>query len=358
MITIAVSGINAMDNPGPGTGIIRALKESPLDVRTIGLAYDSMEPGVYMDHLVDKTYLMPYPSGGMETFTDRIRYIHSVEKLDVIISALDAELPVYMNIESELAQLGIRMLIPDRKMFDLRDKTRLSELASEIGVKCPAYVACSSRGDLVKALKKIGFPCMVKGPFYEAFKAESIGEAEALFEKISYKWGYPIIVQEFIRGREYDLVGCGDGEGGNLGLFAMKKMTTTSLGKVWNAVSISNKRLTDAAEKLLTRLSWRGGFEFEALMEEKSRDIYLLEINPRFPAWVYMAAACGVNLPERMVRFLMKMPYERGSNYKSGKIMIRYTHEIVKDISDFEQISSFGELEYNPVRVEQHKEAA
>lgn len=358
MITIAVSGINAMDNPGPGTGIIRALKESTLNVRTVGLAYDSMEPGVYMDHLVDKAYLMPYPSGGMDAFMERVRYIHSVEKLDMIISALDAELPVYMNIEPELARLGIRMLIPGRKMYDMRDKTRLSELAEEIGVKCPPYEACSSRGDLVNALEKIGFPCMVKGPFYEAFKAESMGQAEALFDKIAYKWGYPIIVQKFVKGREFDVVGCGDGAGGNLGMFAMKKMTTTSLGKVWNAVSISNKRLTDAAEKLLARLSWRGGFEMEVLMEDETRDIYLLEVNPRFPAWVYMAAACGVNLPERMVRFSMNMPYESHSNYKSGKIMVRYTHETVRDISDFEKITSFGELEYNPVRIEQSKEAA
>lgn len=358
MINIAVSGINAMDNPGPGAGIIRALKESPLDVRTIGLAYDSMEPGIYMDHIVDKSYLMPYPSVAREVFFERLRYIHSVERLDMIISALDAELPVYMNLESDLNALGIQMLIPSRQMFERRNKSRLKELAGDIGVKCPKYIVCNSRNALDKAVKKIGFPCMIKGPFYEAFKAGSSWEAGEHFQKIVCKWGYPVIVQQYVYGQEYDVVGCGDGNGGDLGLFAMKKMTTTSLGKVWNAVSVADTRLLNAAKKLVDRLSWRGGFELEVLVEEKTRDIVLLEVNPRFPAWVYMAAACGINLPERMVRFLAEMPYESHSNYQSGKIMIRYTNEVIKDISDFEQAASLGELENRPVFREERKEAA
>jgi len=347
MITVAVSGINAMDNPGPGVGIIRALKESALNVRTIGLAFDSMEPGIYLDHLIDKSYIMPYPSGEVKSFINRIQDIHSREKLDVIISTLDAELPVYMDIELTLRQWGIQMLIPSKKMFNLRNKTKLEDISKAINILTPEYISCSSYGDLVKATQTIGFPCMIKGPFYEAFKANSMGEADNYFNKLTEKWGFPIIAQKFVKGQEYDVVGCGDGNGNSMGLFAIKKMTTTSLGKVWNAVSIKNERLLETCHQLLKHLSWRGGFELEVLIDEHSDDIYLLEINPRFPAWVYMSSACGINLPERMVRFLLDMPYETHSNYDSGKIMIRYTNEILKDISDFEQISSYGELENN-----------
>ncbi|MBF0450047.1 MAG: ATP-grasp domain-containing protein [Candidatus Magnetomorum sp.] len=345
MITVAVSGINAVDNPGPGVGIIRALKESALDVRTIGLAYDSMEPGIYLDHLVDKSYIMPYPSGDVISFMNRIQHIHSIEKLDVIISTLDAELPMYMDIESKLLADNIRMLIPTKKMFNLRNKSKLEDISKAIDILTPKYITCSSYGDLVKATQEIGFPCMIKGPFYEAFKANSPGEADSYFNKLAEKWGFPIIAQKFVKGQEYDVIGCGDGTGNNMGLFAIKKMTTTALGKVWNAVSINNDRLLDTCNRLLEHLEWRGGFELEVLIEENTDDIYLLEINPRFPAWVYMSAACGINLPERMVRFLLDMDHETHSNYASGKIMIRYTNEILKDISDFEQISSYGELE-------------
>lgn len=350
MLTVAVSGINAADNPGPGTGIIRALKESSLDVRAIGLAYDSMEPGIYMRDLVDKAYMMPYPSGDQNSFMERLRDIHAAERLDVIVSALDAELPLYMEIEPELLSWGIKMLIPTRRTYQMRDKIKLSELAAKIGFNTPRYEMCASYAALLPAVEIIGFPCMIKGPFYEAFKAGSLQEAEGHFWKLATKWGYPIIVQQFISGEEFDVVGCGDGAGRDMGLFAMKKMTITALGKVWNAVSIRNEQLLEIAAAFVKRLSWRGGFELEVLIENKTQDIYLLEVNPRFPAWIYMAAACGINLPERMVRLLMRMEYEDHSNYSSGKMMIRYTEEMLKDISEFEQVLCCGELENNPIR--------
>ncbi len=343
-ITVAVSGINAIDNPGPGTGIMKSLKESSLDIRTLGLAYDNLEPGIYMNEIVDKSYIMPYPSGDRDSFIKRLQYIHSVEKPDVLISALDAELPIYIDIENDLAEMGIKMLIPSKEMFKLRNKSVLKKLSEEISVKNPEYLTCTSYADLISAINIVGYPCMIKGPFYEAFLANNLSEAEGYFNKIANKWGYPIIVQKFIQGEEFDVIACGDGSGKDLGVFAIRKMTTTSLGKVWNAVSIHNRKLIETTRKLISHLYWKGGMEFEVLIENKTQDIYLLEINPRFPAWVYFSAACGINLPERMVRHLLEMEYEDHSNYKSGKLMIRYTSEKIKDISDFEKITTYGEL--------------
>ncbi|MGK5091422.1 hypothetical protein WDW89_05305 [Deltaproteobacteria bacterium TL4] len=54
-IIVGVSGINAVDNPGPGVGVARSLKEDPeLNIKIVGLGYDAMEPGYYMDWLMDK----------------------------------------------------------------------------------------------------------------------------------------------------------------------------------------------------------------------------------------------------------------------------------------------------------------
>ena len=68
-ITVGISGINAADNPGPGVGVARSLREDDsLDVKILGLAYDALEPGIYLDWLIDKTFLLPYPSEGLRGF--------------------------------------------------------------------------------------------------------------------------------------------------------------------------------------------------------------------------------------------------------------------------------------------------
>ncbi|MFM7031077.1 MAG: carbamoyl-phosphate-synthetase, partial [Bacteroidota bacterium] len=76
--TVAVSGLNNIDSPGPGMPVIRALRESSnLEVRIVGLSYDSLEPGLYMHDLVDKSYQIPLPSAGTEALLERLKYIQS-----------------------------------------------------------------------------------------------------------------------------------------------------------------------------------------------------------------------------------------------------------------------------------------
>lgn len=342
--TIAISGISAADNPGPGTGIARSLKESDLDVRIIGLAYDAMEPGIYMDWIIDKSYILPYPSGNMELFLNRIKYIHEKENLDIIISALDVETPLLIKMEPEITSMGIKMMIPTYESYHARDKIKLPSLADQFGLKTPEIIPMNRSTDIEKAIKKLGFPMMIKGPFYEACKVWNNEQAETEFHSLSTKWGFPVIAQRFIKGDEYNCAGLGDGTGNDLGHFAIKKMVITKLGKVWTNVSIINQQIFDAAEKMVKKLKWCGGYELELILETSTNTYYCIEINPRFPAWLYIATGCGINLPARMVKFLLGLPYETHSDYKAGKILIRYTGELIRDISDFEKLTVQAEL--------------
>ena len=82
-LVVGISGINAGDNPGPGAGIARSLKEDAgLNVRVVGLAYDALEPGIYMDWLFDQAYTLPYPSSGGAQFLERLREIQAESGLE------------------------------------------------------------------------------------------------------------------------------------------------------------------------------------------------------------------------------------------------------------------------------------
>ncbi|WP_457756038.1 ATP-grasp domain-containing protein [Thermodesulfatator indicus] len=341
-IVVAVSGINAVDNPGPGLGVIRSLKEdSSLTIKALGLAYDAMEPGIYLDWLVDKSFIMPYPSSAEEDYLARLFYIQDVTGLQVVIPTLDAELPLFIKGEQELSSRGIKTFLPTWEQFELRSKQRLMEMAPRLGLSVPPTEQVSSYSDLMKALDRIGFPAMIKGLFYKAYRVHTFAEAEGAFYKIVEEWGYPVLVQKVIQGEELNVVGVGDGEGGSLGMMAIKKLWITSLGKIWTGVTIKHDVLLESSQKFLRETGWRGAFELECIATEDR--IYLIEINPRFPAWLYFATGAGINLPARMVKKVLGQPVETHSEYEAGRLYIRYTYDLVTDMDIFQKIVTRGE---------------
>ena len=81
-LTVAVTGLNAVDSPGPGVAVIRGIRDcEDFDVRIIGLSYESLEPGIYMEGIADKVYQIPYPAAGSESLHGRIEYIHAIEQI-------------------------------------------------------------------------------------------------------------------------------------------------------------------------------------------------------------------------------------------------------------------------------------
>ena len=341
MYKVAVSGINAVDNPGPGVGIAKGLKEGSLEVSIYGLAYDAMEPGIYMKWLFEKSFIMPYPSAGEEPFIERLLYIKSNYGLDAVIPALDAELPLFIKSSSLLESYGIKTFLPTEEQFKLRGKDHLPEIAERIGVKVPETRIVTSYEELSKAVEEIGFPVMIKGIFYKAYKAFNISQATSYFNSIVAEWGYPIIVQQVVTGEEMNVVGVGDGEGGHFGLVGIKKLWITSLGKIWTGVTVRNEELLSATERFVSEFKWRGAFEFECIVN--NRDIYLIEVNPRFPAWVYFATGVGVNLPDRLLKAALGLEPERDWDYPAGKLYVRFTDDFVTDMSEFQRVVTKGE---------------
>ncbi len=102
-ITVALSGLNNTDNPGPGVPVIRGIRESEtFNTRIIGLAYENLEPAIYMQNVVDKTYQVPYPSDGTDVLVQRILEIHGKDPIDLLIPNFDAELYAFMKSEEKL----------------------------------------------------------------------------------------------------------------------------------------------------------------------------------------------------------------------------------------------------------------
>ena len=274
--TIAVTGLNATDNPAPGVPVIRALRAADPHARIVGLAYDALDPGNYMLDVADHVYLVPFPSQGVDVLRRRLRAIHAQTPIDVIVPCLDAELWAYLRLEDELRQMGIGMCLPDETTLRLRDKAALHALGDRVGIRVPKGVALTDKTSVARLHETLRFPVMVKGQFYGADLAHTTYDVSVLFDRIAAKWGLPVIVQEFVGGVEYDIAAVGDGEGGVTGYVPMRKMQLTDKGKAWGGVTVADADLDVFVRDTMARLKWRGPCELEVMRAHADGQLYLI----------------------------------------------------------------------------------
>lgn len=340
---VAVTGLNATDNPAPGVGVARSLRHHPkFDGRLIGLSYDALDSGIYADGLFDDVFLMPYPSQGLAAFEARLRYVHEKVGIDVLLPTLDSELPGIIALQPQLRELGIKTFLPSQEQLDLRSKVRLTTLR-DAGIRVPAAAVLSDAGQLATVHQRVPYPFYVKGVYYGAQLARSYDEASVAFHKVVAQWGVPVIVQQAIDGEEYDVVAVGDGEGGLVGAVPMKKMLLTDKGKGWAGVAVRDPELLDVTRAFMRATKWRGPCEIEA-MRDRDGEYHLLEVNPRFPAWVYMSATAGENLPFAAMQLAAGQPLEPLGPYRAGTMFVRISLDQYTSMETFAGLAQQGEL--------------
>ncbi|GAA4365044.1 hypothetical protein GCM10023185_35030 [Hymenobacter saemangeumensis] len=343
-LTVAVTGLNAVDSPGPGVAVARALLESPdFDVRLIGLCYEALEPGIYLPGLFAKTYQLPYPSAGTEALLARLEEIHAQEQLDVLIPNFDAELYNLIRLAPQLLRRGLRTVLPTLAQLEARDKLNLAAFGASHGLHVPADCRLHHPDELPAAAGQLGWPLVLKGRFYDATVAYTQAQAEQAFQQLSARWGVPLIAQQFVAGQEINIAGLGDGRGQALSVVPMRKLYITDKGKAWAGITIHDEALLALARRFVERTQWRGGFELE-IMRTPAGDLFIMEINPRFPAWIYLTAAAGQNQPAQLLRLALGLETPPLTEYAVGKMFIRYAWDLITDHTEFQQMAAGGEL--------------
>ena len=343
-ITLAVTGLNNTDNPGPGVPVIRGAKESEdFDVRIIGLVYENLEPGIYMEGLCDRIFQIPYPSGGSDELIERIEHIHQQEKIDVLIPNFDAELFSFMKNEQRLREKGIHMFLPTLKQFQEREKDKLPEYGIKYGVKVPGSINLGSFSQIKEIEEKLDYPVMIKGQFYDAYIAANEEQVKQAFHKLAAKWGLPVIAQEFVKGTEVNVIALGDGKGNTIAAVPMRKQYITDKGKAWGGITLADEKMMELTRMIIQKTKWKGGMELE-LIKTNNGENFLIEINPRIPAWVYLAVGAGQNIPDALIKLALGWDVKPMTAYKIGKMFVRYSYDMIVDLEKFAAISMNKEI--------------
>jgi carbamoyl-phosphate synthase large subunit len=324
--------------------VIRALREThDFDLRIIGLSYEALEPGIYLRELVDKTYQLPYPTAGTAALLERLQYIKEQEDVAVLIPNFDAELFNFIKLGPQLRALGIHTFLPTLAQLEARDKLNLASFGALHSLRVPISRPIYSAAEIALAAETLGWPLVLKGRYYDAAVVHSLAQAEQAFARLSGQWGVPLIAQQFVAGQEINIAGLGDGHGRAISVVPMRKLTITDKGKAWAGITIEDEALLALARRFAELTSWRGGFELE-IMRTPADELFIMEINPRFPAWIYLTAAAGQNQPATLLRLALGLPVTMMDGYAVGKMFVRYAWDLITDYTEFQQVAALGEL--------------
>ena len=348
-LNVAVTGLHAADNPAPGVGVIRCLRyPDGWEGKIIGLGYNVYDTGIYDEALLDCAYLIPYPNQGPDRVFERLRYIHDREQIDVLIPTLDSELALFQKLQPRLAEIGIHLFLPDEESVSLSTKAELPEFCKQNQIPTPKTIVLRDPARLEEAVTEIGFPLMVKGVFYEAYKCYSLAEARFHLLQLQTKWGLPVIIQAVVTGDEYDVCAVTDSQGQLVGAVPIRKTALTDKGKAWSAVTLYNEDLLDFARRILQALKWKGPCELEIIREEHTGAWQLMEINPRFPAWIFLSAGAKQNLPRLVVELALGREVKPLPPAESGVTFVRHAVDLVCPLEYVESLTVLGELHHKP----------
>jgi len=92
------------------------------------------------------------------------------------------------------------------------------------------------------------------------------------------------------------------------------------------------------------KLKWRGPCEFEVMKARHSGEYYLIEVNPRFPAWCYLAVGAGQNLAWAAVRLALGEEVPPFSTYQVGTLFLRHSVEHIYPLSQYRHLTTEGQL--------------
>ncbi len=347
-LKVALTGISSFDVINPGLGVARALRTADGISQVYGLAYGTFDSGAYQGALFDRCFNLPHGESG-DSLLERLVEIHDASPFDVLIPCLDGELPLFIELANKLREIGVHTLLPSGESLERRSKPNLfrGTLPSDWGgFAIPDSRIAKSEAQVLKAVRSLGLPAVVKGPVSHCIPIASEADAKSAWAQLSASSPQEVIVQSHIVGPVYAVSVVCDADHRVVSTLTIKKLAICERGSTWSAVRVEQPRLEAAFAEFLRSIEWVGPAEGEFMCDEVTDCFYLIEVNPRFTAWIYYSAALGSNQPYLAAQLAMGKHANPAADDKA-LVFLRSSEEIPLRASHIAALSTKGVLSHD-----------
>jgi diaminopimelate decarboxylase len=293
---IYVSGLYSGGNPQPGVGIVRSLRQAYPTAEIVGVEYSNRVSGIHFGELDDVWLQRPWDELNLDVYGERVK--EALDAGGLWISGSDLEA---MWLAALFPQGHRNLLAPP--MAGIRRITKPAvEAANGLPVKIPTFISTDhSDWDLHAFCREHNWRVWLKGPYYDAARTPSWDVFQAARAALSKVWSTQrLYLQAHVSGYEESVM-LSAYKGELLGAVSMRKRDITPEGKTWAGdISEVPDDFMKPLRAMVKELGWTGGGELE-MVRDAGGQAWLLEMNPRFPAWVHGATIAGHNLPGLLV---------------------------------------------------------
>lgn len=293
---IYISGLYSGTNPQPGIGIARSLRAAYPQAKLVGVEYSNRCSGIHWQDFDEIVLHRPWEELNLTTHAAEIKRV--LDSGAVWVSSIDLEILWFAQLFPEGHQ---NLLTPPLNALNQVGKPAVP--ASEfLSIKIPTFVTTEiSDWDLHAFCREHDWKVWLKGPYYDAVKTRSWAEFEDMRNALSSSWSTEkLFLQTHVSGYEESIC-LSAYKGELLDCIRMRKRDLTELSKTWAGdVSEVEAETLESLREMIRRINWTGGAELE-MVRDADNQLWLLEINPRFPAWIHGATITGRNIPAALV---------------------------------------------------------
>lgn len=357
-LSVGVTGFSAFELTQPGLGVARCLRSAPEVGRVIGLAYTPKDTGLFRGDLFDACFRIGFEhdqdklrEGDVALF-ERLAAIRKKCGLDVVIPNLDWEIDRYQRIAPELDRMGIKVLLPGAGARRKLSKQGLVDLIGQrrwAGFEYPETMLIKNRSDLARAWGRFGSPLVLKGLLAGAIRVYTLEQAHVAWMRFKSDAESRILAQPALAGEEFGLGVICNREGDLIDALPIKKLVMCERGKTWAAIPVPLEQATADLAKVLKIVRWSGPADVEFIRDSITERLMLIEINPRFPAWIGFSGLVGINLPRQLVLAAMdrpRAPVRSDSGMIQDIMFMRTTQDIPTAASTMAAFVNRGEVGY------------
>lgn len=226
------------------------------------------------------------------------------------------------------------------------DKIQMYQIAESVGFLVPKAFSLNDVD-----FKKLNYPVITKTEtsLHDNWKDNSFvchNEEELLkaLNKISTNNEH-IVIQKYIdKENEICLEGYAYNDGKNVVIpvsLSMKYLIEGAYGHYLSAVNFNDSDLFNKTSKLISIFKYNGVFEIEFL-QDKSEELYFLEINFRNSAWGYVTTKVGMSTAVGWIKSQLE-----GNNHKPIVLPIKKDFTAMSEFSDFKVRVMHKKIKFN-----------